>query len=292
MQLRRFQATASLAALASLASLVAYGNAACGLHAQPRGGAYTQDGIEYRTSGSITPAAATRLHEVLLAESADLAARLELSTNTPLRVYIAHDAGAFARATGRNWFVAALYAPDEDRLYFQNPAALQARGLLAASARHELCHRAAAELREREGAERSPRGWLWLEEALCEAIGRTPASPGAAPPASESCTREAAAVHRWVQSAPELADFGRILERNLVAPGYAARRSALCAAGRFGTASLARRPAAGTLRAAVALQTESARSASAREFFAQIYADFRGRFVGIERTLQRNAFSL
>lgn len=286
MRLRRVQSAAVLAALA----LCGYG--ALSLHARPAGGAYNQDGIEYRTSGPVSPPAAERLHQVLLAESADLAARLETPTMAPLRVYIAHDAAAFARATGRNWFVAALYAPEEDRLYFQNPAGLHARGLLVASARHELCHRAAADLRERQGGARRPGAWLWLEEGLCETIGQTPANASASFQSRETCTREAAAVHALVRGATELEDFGRIIERNLIAPGFAARRSALCAAGRFGAASLARRPAAGTLRGVVALQTASAMAARERDFFAQIYADFRARFVGIERTMQRDAFSL
>lgn len=286
MRRRRLQPAAAFATLALT------GHVAFNLHAQPIVGAYTQDGIEYRASGPVSTAAAERLHQVLLTESADLSARLENSPMAPLRVYIAHDAAAFARATGRNWFVAALYAPEEDRLYFQNPASLHARGLLAASARHELCHRAAADLRERAGGARRPGAWLWLEEALCEAIGQTPASPGASRPARESCTREAGAVHALVRGAATLDAFGRRLERDLLAQSFAARRSALCAAGRFGAASLARRPAAGTLRGLVALQTTSDASAREQAFFAQLYADFRARFVGLERTTQRGDFSL
>lgn len=278
--------------VAAFSALVLLAHSGSALLAQTPAGAYSQDGIDYRASGPISTQQAERLHQALLAESAHLQTRLELPASAPLRVYIAHNAAAFARATGRNWFVAALYAPDEDRFYFQNPGSLHARGLLTGSVRHELCHRALANLREVQGGARSSDSWLWLEEALCEAMGQTPVSERESRHARESCVQEAGAVHALVRGARELEDFGSALERRLSSRTYAVRRSAFCAAGRFGAASLIRRPAARTVRALVKLQSVPARAEPERAFFAETYAAFRARFVGIERTARAGPYSL
>lgn len=85
------------------------------------------------------------------------------------RVTICIGAWVFKKETGLDEHTAGLYYPSRKIFVFQNPKALEKRGILLKTIRHELCHSAFDEWRLINGVEYNPKK-KWLEESLCTAL--------------------------------------------------------------------------------------------------------------------------
>ncbi len=136
-----------------------------------------RENVEYRLIGGLPARQVDRMHGIFLEEAARLFTLHEVPPPARFQVSLAGDAGGFARATGLAWFVAGTYDIRQDRFYFQNPGALNERGILRRTVAHEICHQVVARARAGRGASAAP---VWLEESYCEAISSEDAAPACA----------------------------------------------------------------------------------------------------------------
>lgn len=210
------------------------------------------EGVRYRLYGSAADRTALQeFHALFTKQSNEVYAlhgeRPPLTTD----VAIAGNADIFRQLSGAPWFVAGLYDPATDRLIFQRPAALQQRGLLVSTIRHEVCHRLLAGLRS-PGVE-APH---WLEEGYCESLGRT---------AAPDCTGSAA----WMRDTIDLTSFQKKLSAGLRSGRHAERRQAFCVAAEFAHFLVQRRGRS------ITLQTLLGRSPVQPESYTEFRAKFR-----------------
>ena len=134
----------------------------------------------------------------------------------PATVIVAGDAASFREMTGQSWQVAAVYRPGDDLLIFQNPQGLRTGGILRATVRHELCHRAAAMLNGTGGSHEN-----WVEESVCEAYARSERT---------DCAPLRTAIHNQVVQIEDYEALTRLIRSAVHSERIQERRTGFCVA--------------------------------------------------------------
>jgi hypothetical protein len=102
-------------------------------------------------------------------QSEEIYTKMGVKCPEQFRITLCIGAWIFKKETGLDEHTAGLYYPSRKTFVFQNPKALDKRGMLLKTIRHELCHGAIDEWRQHGGIEYNP-GKNWLEESLCTAL--------------------------------------------------------------------------------------------------------------------------
>ncbi len=176
------------------------------------------EGVRYRLYGkAAADREALREFHALFRKHADEVYAMH-GVRPPLTtdIALAGNADIFRQLSGEPWFVAGLYDARTDRLILQRPRALQQRGLLVSTIRHEVCHRLLAGLRRENSGSSRP----WLEEGYCESVGRLTAP---------DCRSSAS----WMKATARLSTFETKLSAGLKSENRTERRRAFCIGAEF-----------------------------------------------------------
>jgi len=166
-------------------------------------------------------AAVERFDSALQPLAEEVFSRIGVKTPLSFSVTLCFGAWLFKKETGLDEHTPGIYIPVKRLFVFQNPKALENRGILQQVLRHELCHAAIDEWRTRKGIDYSEQN-RWLEESICAALypsGDFSAEGG---------------VEKFKEMRGDEKIIKKYIESNIKSSSYDARRKAYSLAAAFG----------------------------------------------------------